>query len=52
MLSAFGYAGRADGAADALRKLSAGLDVAIVRVLVTRPGDVQGVRATMRAALA
>ena len=52
MLSAFGYAGAAAGAAAALRTLSAGLDVAIVRVLVARPGDVEGVRATMRAALA
>src|SRR5438093_1290923 len=52
MLSAFGYAGPAAGAAAALRTLSAGLDVAIVRVLVARPGDVEGVRATMRAALA
>ncbi len=52
MLSAFGYAGAAAGAAAALRKLSRGLDVAIVRVLVARPGDLEGVRATMRAALA
>ena len=52
MVSALGYAGPATGAAAALRKLSAGLDVAIVRVLVARPGDVAGVRATMRAALA
>jgi len=52
MLSALGYAGPAVDAAAALRKLSVGLDVAIVRVLVARPGDVEGVRATMRAALA
>jgi len=52
MLSAFGYAGPAAGAAAALRKLSVGLDVAIVRVLVARQGDDEGVRATMRAALA
>jgi alkanesulfonate monooxygenase SsuD/methylene tetrahydromethanopterin reductase-like flavin-dependent oxidoreductase (luciferase family) len=51
MLSAFGYAGPAAGAAAAFAKLSAGLDVAIVRVLVARHGDVEGVRATMRAAL-
>jgi len=51
MLSAFGYAGPAAGAAAAFRRLSAGLDVAIVRVLVARPGDLEGVRATMRAAL-
>lgn len=52
MLSALGYAGPAGGAAAALQKLSAGLDAAIVRVLVARPGNVGGVRATMRAALA
>lgn len=51
MLTAFGYAGVASGAAAAFRKLSEGLDVAIVRVLVARPGDEEGVRATMRAAL-
>jgi hypothetical protein len=32
--------------------MSAGLDVAIVRVLVVRSGNVDGVRAVMRAALA
>lgn len=52
MLSAFGYAGPAAGAAAAFRKLSVGLDVAIVRVLVARQGDDEAVRATMRAALA
>lgn len=52
MLSALGYAGTGNGASAALRKFSAGLDVAIVRVLVARPGNVQGVRETMRAALA
>jgi hypothetical protein len=51
MLTAFGYAGQAAGAAAAFRKLSEGLDVAIVRVLVARQGDDEGVRATMRAAL-
>lgn len=51
MLSAFGYAGPAAGAAAAFKKLSAGLDVAIVRVLVAHQGNVEGVRATMRAAL-
>lgn len=52
MLSAFGYAGPAAGAAEAFKRLSAGLDVGIVRVLVARPRDVDGVRATMRAAIA
>ena len=51
MLSALGYAGPAAGAAAAFRSFSAGLDVAIVRVLVARPGNVEGVRATMRAAI-
>lgn len=52
MASAFGYAGRALGAAAAFKRLSVGLDVAIVRVLVARQGNAEGVRATMRAALA
>lgn len=52
MLSALGYAGAAAGAAATLQKLAVGLDVAIVRVLVARTGNVEGVRATMRAALA
>jgi alkanesulfonate monooxygenase SsuD/methylene tetrahydromethanopterin reductase-like flavin-dependent oxidoreductase (luciferase family) len=52
MLSAFGYAGTASGAAAAFKRLSEGLDVAIVRVLVARHGDAEGVRATMRAVLA
>lgn len=52
MLAAFGYAGTASGAASAFKRLSEGLDVAIVRVLVARQGDDEGVRATMRAVLA
>ena len=44
-------AGPASGAAAAFKKLSQGLDTAIVRVLVVRSGNVDGVRATMRAAL-
>ena len=52
VLSAIGYAGPASGAAAAFRSLSQGLDVAIVRVLVSRSGNVDGVRAVMRAALA
>jgi alkanesulfonate monooxygenase SsuD/methylene tetrahydromethanopterin reductase-like flavin-dependent oxidoreductase (luciferase family) len=51
MLSAFGYAGTASGAAAAFKRLSQGLDVAIVRVLVARHGDAEGVRATIRAAI-
>jgi alkanesulfonate monooxygenase SsuD/methylene tetrahydromethanopterin reductase-like flavin-dependent oxidoreductase (luciferase family) len=51
ILTAIGYAGPAAGAAAAFRKLSQGLDVAIVRVLVARQGSIDGVRAAMRAAL-
>lgn len=51
LLTALGYAGPASGAAAAFKKLSQGLDVAIVRVLVVRSGSVDAVRATMRAAL-
>ena len=52
LLTALGYAGPASGAAAAFKKLSQGLDVAIVRVLVAHQGNVEGVRAAMRAALA
>jgi len=51
LLTALGYAGAASGAAAAFKKLSQGLDVAIVRVLVVRQGSIEGVRAAMRAAL-
>jgi alkanesulfonate monooxygenase SsuD/methylene tetrahydromethanopterin reductase-like flavin-dependent oxidoreductase (luciferase family) len=51
ILAALGYAGPAAGAGPAFKKLSAGLDVAIVRVLVVRSGNVDGVRAVMRASL-
>ena len=51
LLTALGYAGPASGAAAAFEKLSQGLDVAIVRVLVVRQGSIEGVRAAMRAAL-
>ena len=51
LVTAVGYAGPASGAAAAFKTLSQGLDIAIVRVLVARQGDVAGVRATMRAAL-
>ena len=52
LLTAVGYAGPASGAAAAFKRLSQGLDVAIVRVLVARPGDLGGVRAAMSASLA
>lgn len=51
ILDALGYAGPAAGAAAAFARLSEGLDVAIVRVLVVRAGSVDGVRAAMRAAI-
>ncbi len=49
MLSAFGYAGRGDGAREWFAKVAAGLDVAIVRILTPRPRDVRPVRAAMEA---
>lgn len=51
LLTAVGYAGPASGAAAAFKGLSHGLDVAIVRVLVARSGNVDAVRATMRGAI-
>ena len=51
VLDAIGYAGPDSGAAAAFKRLSEGLDVAIVRVLVVRSGNVDAVRATMRAAI-
>ncbi len=48
LLMRVGYYGRPDGAAEAVRRLSQGLDTAIVRVVAARPG-VESVRAVMRA---
>ena len=48
MLSKVGYFGRPDAAAAEFRRLSQGLDTAIVRVVAARPG-VDSVLATMRA---
>lgn len=48
MMRAVGYYGPAADAAKALRDLSLGLDIAIVRVLAARPG-LDSVMATMRA---
>ncbi|HEX2037401.1 MAG TPA: LLM class flavin-dependent oxidoreductase [Chloroflexota bacterium] len=48
LLSAVGYFGPAAGARAALRRLSAGLDEAVVRVVPARPG-VEAVLATLRA---
>ena len=49
MVSAFGYAGRGDGAREWLAKMAAGLDVAIVRVLTPRTGDPGPAQSAMRA---
>lgn len=49
MLATFGYAGRGDGANEWLAAMARGLDVAIVRVLTPRPGDVRPVRRAMEA---
>ncbi len=48
LLKAVGYYGPAGGAAAAFRRLSEGLDIAVVRVVAARPG-VESVRAVMRA---
>lgn len=48
LLRLVGYYGRADGAAAAFRRLAAGLDVAIVRVVPARPGR-DAIRAVMEA---
>jgi alkanesulfonate monooxygenase SsuD/methylene tetrahydromethanopterin reductase-like flavin-dependent oxidoreductase (luciferase family) len=48
MLLGVGYFGPASGAAEAIRRLSTGLDIAVVRVVAARPG-VESVRAVMRA---
>src|SRR5581483_10342015 len=48
LLRRVGYFGRSDGAAAAFRRLAAGLDVAIVRVVAVRPG-LNGALATLEA---
>ncbi|HWO72274.1 MAG TPA: LLM class flavin-dependent oxidoreductase [Dehalococcoidia bacterium] len=48
MLLQVGYCGRPEGAAEAVRRLSEGLDIAVVRVVAARPG-IESVRAVMRA---
>jgi 5,10-methylenetetrahydromethanopterin reductase len=48
LLRAVGYYGPAAGAAAAFRRLSEGLDIAVVRVVAARPG-VESVQAVMRA---
>ena len=49
LLTTFGYAGRGDGAKDWWKKMSRGLDVAVVRLLTPRPGDMKPVKAAMEA---
>lgn len=49
LLTMFGYGGRGEGAREWFAKMAVGLDVAIVRVLTPRPGDIAPVRAAMRA---
>ena len=44
LVSAFGYYGAGAGGPEKFAKLASGLDVAIVRVLNTRPGDQRPVR--------
>ena len=51
LLLAVGYFGKASGAAEAFRRLSEGLDVALVRVVASRLGP-EAVVATMKACLA
>jgi hypothetical protein len=49
MLRTFGYAGRGDGAREWFREISRGLDIAVVRLLTPRPGDMRPVTAAMEA---
>ena len=49
MLTTFGYAGRAGGAKEWFARMSRGLDVAVVRLLTPRPGDIRPVKAAMAA---
>ena len=47
--SAESYAGRGEGAREWFAKMAVGLDVAIVRLLTPRPGDLAPVQTAMRA---
>jgi alkanesulfonate monooxygenase SsuD/methylene tetrahydromethanopterin reductase-like flavin-dependent oxidoreductase (luciferase family) len=49
LLLKVGYFGHPAGAAEAFRKLSRGLDEAIVRILTVRPGDLDACVQTIRA---
>ena len=44
-----GYFGKAAGAADALRRLSPGLDEAMVRLISARPGSLEAAVSAVRA---
>jgi alkanesulfonate monooxygenase SsuD/methylene tetrahydromethanopterin reductase-like flavin-dependent oxidoreductase (luciferase family) len=49
LVEAFGYYGAGDGGRERFQRMAKGLDVAIVRVLNPRPGDIGPVRKAMRA---
>jgi hypothetical protein len=49
LLSKVGYFGRPAGAPEALRRLSRGLDEAMVRLITTRPGDLEACVTAVRA---
>jgi len=49
LLTTFGYAGRGDGAKEWFARMSRGLDVAVVRLLTPRPGDMRPVMAAIEA---
>ena len=49
LLTTFGYAGRGEGAREWFTTMARGLDVAVVRLLTPRPGDLRPVRAAMKA---
>ena len=49
LLTTFGYAGRGDGAKEWFANVSRGLDIAVVRLLTPRPGDLRPVKSAMEA---
>ena len=49
LLTASGYAGRGDGAKEWFARMSRGLDIAVVRLLTPRPGDMRPVKAAIEA---
>ena len=49
LLTTFGYAGRGDGAREWFARMSRGLDVAVVRLLTPRPGDMRPIKAAISA---